>query len=217
MGSTGRLVFRALVLIAVACSVRAETEPQAQAVIRGTGTNVTIAYRHSVTARVESPVASSGESPLTEAARMKSAGASDDSVVAYLRLKQADLPAVVSIETVDQLRKAGAGRPVIALLSSLTAIEIGETGEGGEAVAAYQPIPGAQIDAAGYGSGDYYGSGGYAGWGGSWGGRLVGRGHFPSRGHGFFPGVKPFPVPPRHMPMHPSVSVRTSHAGTRMR
>ncbi len=138
---------------------------------------------------------------------MKSRGASDESVISHLLLHRADIPPVVGADVLWQLRKAGAGQPVIAFLSTLAAVDIGETGEGGEVVAA--PMtgigPGYAADmgwaAAGYPTGGYYGTGGYFGAGGLFGsGARFGRGgHFGLHVHPFVHGPKLFGhfFPPR--------------------
>jgi hypothetical protein len=101
---------------------------------------------------------------IAEATELKAGGADDATVIAFLRLHRADLPAITDGGTVKQLRKAGAGEPVIVALSSLTAVDIGETGEGG--FVAYAP---AVTDMGAYGNpyevaGGYgYGYGGYGG------------------------------------------------------
>jgi len=231
MDSRLRLIVRAVVLIALARCAQAETDSQTQAVIRGTGKDVTIVYRSSVTTRSHTlPAAPHAPTPavaddtvLTEAAQMKTRGASDESIIAYLRIHQAELPTVVSTETVDQLRQAGVGRPVIASLSTLTAVEIGELGEG--AVVMTAPPSGSEDlgwDGGGYPGGGYYGygSGGFLGWGGR-----VGRaGRFIPDRHPFFPAFKipahfsrPTPVHSAHMAMGRSMGTHAGLGTTRTR
>jgi hypothetical protein len=118
------------------------------------------------------------------------------------------------------LRKAGAGDPVIAFLSSNAAVDIGATAEDGVGPIQEIPAPGAPYAGAYpdlvssgypfYGAGGYGGYGGYAGYGhrGHFGGAFgkMGRGFFGpnsgfffgfgkgfGHGHGF--GPHPHPVP----------------------
>jgi hypothetical protein len=60
------------------------------------------------------------------------------------------------------LRKAGAGKSVVAFLATAAAVDIGETGEGHEAAVIAEPSSPVGVDAASYGMSDAYGfSGGY--------------------------------------------------------
>ena len=212
-----RSVVFAEISLALGSPARGETEPQTRAVIRGTGNDVTIVYRSGTRATPPAPVAAE-ESSLGEAIEMKRHGASDETVISHLRLHRADMPPLVAADAITQLRKAGAGQPVIAFLSALAAVDIGETGEGGEIVAAPMTSIGpgyaADVDwaAAGYPMDGYYGPGGYSGSGG----RFGRGGHFGSHGHPFFHGPKllshffppgrPMPVHHGHMAMHAAPS-----------
>ncbi len=71
---------------------------------------------------------------LDQAADLKAGGASDAGVVDYLRAHQASLPAIIEARDIRALRKAGAGQAVVTWLSRVAAVDIGETGEGHEAV-----------------------------------------------------------------------------------
>ena len=107
------------------------------------------------------PALSAG--PLGEAIRLKAGGAGDASVIAYLQAHAAELPPVIDSEDVKQLRKAGAGKNVVAFLATVAAVDIGETGEGHEAAVVSGPSSPVGIDAEPYGMADAYGfSGGYA-------------------------------------------------------
>ena len=213
----------AAVSFALAYSARAETESQTQAVIRGTGKDVTIVYRSSTKA---APLARAlaEEDPLGEAIQMKSRGASDESVISHLLLHRAEIPPVVAADAVGQFRKAGVGQPVIAFLSTLAAVDIGETGEGGEIVAAPMTgigpgyATGMDWAAAGYPMGGYYGAGGYFGLGG----RFGRGGHFGAHGHPFVHGPKLFDhfFPPRvmhHGNMPTRAAVNAAPSRMRMR
>jgi len=73
---------------------------------------------------------------------MKQAGTSDDVLVSYLKTRASELPVSIDLDTVAQLRKAGAGKPVIAYLASVAAIEIGDSGAvGGGPVVEYTSSP----------------------------------------------------------------------------
>ena len=112
-----------------ASSARADSKGTTRAVIRGTGTDVTIVYRAPTTAfpKVETPLLAD---PVTEALRRKASGGDDTSIIAFLRLNQADLPSVIDADVIRDFRRAGAGQPLIAVLSTFAAVDIGETAEG---------------------------------------------------------------------------------------
>lgn len=175
--------------IAALSSARADTEPRSRAVIRGTGKDVQIVYR---APRAVPGVTASAADPVTAALERKTAGETDQAVLAYLSAHRDDLPDVVSADALRRLRKAGAGDPVIAFLSSNAAVDIGATAEDGVGPVQEIPAPGAPYAGAYpdlvssgypfYGAGGYGGYGGYAGYG--HGGHF--RGGFGKMGHGFF-------------------------------
>ena len=205
-------------------SIAGADTPPTRAVIRGTGKDVTIVYRiRPATPSAKAAATVPAADPLSEAIRMKTNGDSDAAVASYLAVHEAQIPDVVGADVLLQLRRAGAGAPVLALLSSYAAVDIGETGEGGA------PPSGAPADVTAYGGlepdlvsmgypfygggygGGYYG-GGYAGNGawGRWGmfgrrGLGPGFGHHPAFhrnsaffrfGNSFFPRPHPLPVFP---------------------
>src|SRR5262249_40314531 len=111
-----RLRFAALSLAAASASIAvavADTAPT-RAVIRGSGKGVTIVYR----IRPAAPAGSAGTAagspsaapadPLSEAIRMKKAGASDGAVADYLTAHENQIPDIVGAETLVALRRAGA-------------------------------------------------------------------------------------------------------------
>ncbi|MEP6994921.1 MAG: hypothetical protein ABI968_10400, partial [Acidobacteriota bacterium] len=113
----------------------AVTAHPAHATIRGSGNDVAIVYRGNTPNAAQPLSQVPGDSAvLAEAIRLAASGASDDAVIAYLRNHQTGLPTIVAAEDVRQLRKAGAGAPVISYLSRVTALDIGETAEGGASV-----------------------------------------------------------------------------------
>src|SRR5207245_9859853 len=94
-------------------------------------------------------------------------GASDGAVTNYLVAHESRIPDIVGADVLLQLRRAGAGEPVLALLSSYAAVEIGETGEGGPppsgAGADVTASGGLEPDLVSGGYPFYSGGGGYAG------------------------------------------------------
>lgn len=143
------------------CAARGDTPGRTRVTIRGTGSDVVIERSAGPARRI--PVAAAlPAGPLGEAIRLKRQGAGDAAVIAYLQAHEAELPPVVDSEDVKQLRKAGAGKSVVAFLATVAAVDIGETGEGREAVVFAEPSSPVGADAASYGVPDAYGfSGGY--------------------------------------------------------
>ncbi len=167
MSSRARVALIGPLAAALASLALADTEPsgQTRATIRGTGKDITIVYvgvKNPPAARAGT--AARGDA-MAEATRLAAGGADDDSLIAYFRTHQVELPPIVSAEAVERLRQAGAGAAVITDLSRMTALDIGETGEGSpvtytsEAVQQGYDFPSAD---AGY---PYYGYGMYGGYG----------------------------------------------------
>jgi len=126
------------------CSASTEPETRMRVTIRGTGSEVSVDRGKSPAAAATRPELSRRASPttaLSEAIHMKEAKASDALVVSYLRENAARLPIVVDLDTVHRLRAAGAGKPVLAYLASVSAIEVGDSGAvgGGPDVAYSSP------------------------------------------------------------------------------
>ena len=171
MVASPRIVSLALLSLALAAGARGANDAapvaQSRATIRGSGKDVTIVYRgrspasRPVAARTASP----GDAVLAEAVRLKSGGADDSSVLAYLQNHQSELAPVTGIETVRQLRRAGASASFLSALSKLTALEIGETGEGAPVSTAYASEIGVSDDAFPFanaqGGYPFYGSTGF--------------------------------------------------------
>ncbi len=122
-----------LVVLAAACAgtAFADNPPQTRVTIRGSGNSISI-ERSETAARRPPSKREQPKGPIQEAIHLKAGGADDASLLAYLRTHQADLPPVVEAEDARRLRKAGAGRAVFAYLATVSAVEIGETGEGRE-------------------------------------------------------------------------------------
>ena len=118
----------------VSARADAPSPRESRATISGSGNDVTIVYRGG--ANATGATATRGQAPaaedvLAEAGRLATRGAGDETVIAYLRGHQADVPPIVDTADVRRLRSAGAGESVISYLSRLTALDIGETAEGG--------------------------------------------------------------------------------------
>jgi len=164
--------------VLVAAAAEGESDGRARAVIRGTGKDVSIVYRTPLQARPPAEASSTAD-PLAEALRLKKLGADDASVIDYLRQNEAALPDVVDSGTIRQLRRAGAGNSVIATLSTLAAVDVGETSDDAEAppMQTFDASSGAGSypDLAGMGY-PFYGDGFYGG--GGYGGGFSGRGRF---------------------------------------
>ena len=172
--------------------------------ITGSGSNVVLERQAAPELRERKPSAvaeAAPPSPIDSAARMKASGASDDAVISYLKSRD-DLPTVIDSAEVRRLRKAGAGQHVIGWLSTVAALDIGETGEGHEAPEYAPPAPaiamdyGAQAYDAGYSVPYFYGNGYYPA--GGYGGRFhrFGKSTHPGRN----PVVRPGGHVPRPMP-----------------
>jgi hypothetical protein len=161
--------------------------PAGRAVIRGTGSHVTIVYE-TPKARATEVRASLAEDPVAAALRHKTSGEDDAAIIAFLRMHQASLPEVIDSEIVQDFRRAGAGEDVISVLASFTAVDIGETAEGGP-IQQLPPAPdvpyaGAYPDFVGMGYPSFGSDGGGYFAGGDFG---FGKGHFGRKfgGHGF--------------------------------
>ena len=159
----GRLAFAGLLLSPFRAS--GEDVSATHVTIRGTGSDVRIERGAKPVTRSFGPAGiSSG--PIAEAIRLKSGGADDTAVVAYLRAHAADLPRIVDADSARRLRRAGAGTAVFGYLATAAAIDIGATGEGpsaetastsaGEAPQPGEPSYGFVDPSAGY---PFYGGG----------------------------------------------------------
>jgi hypothetical protein len=185
----------ALSILVPASAARGDSQRRTRVTIRGTGSDVVIERSAGpVTKRVpEAAVLSAG--PLGEAIRLKAHGAGDTAVIAYLHAHEAALPPVIDSEDVKQLRKAGAGKSVVAYLATVAAVDIGETGEGHEAaVSAERASPIGMENAPDGMSEGYSLSGGY---GAPYGARQVPRGFPRARRMALHPG---FPTFQRRIP-----------------
>jgi hypothetical protein len=207
MESRSRLRAFAFALLALGClpALRADTAPASHAVIRGTGSHVEIVYQAPRAPKAGRPQIEPAD-PASEALRLKTAGADDETVIGYLRIKQAELPDVIDADVVKDLRRAGAQESLISVLSSFAAVDIGETGEGGIVYAPQASGPMA-LEGAGYADPNagypFYG-GGYGGFGalGSGRGRLGFGPRVPVHHVALFRFGKPVqPIHPHPMPL----------------
>jgi hypothetical protein len=127
-------VLAALPAVAAAADAAGETPSGRQRItIRGTGSSVEV-ERTEVSARRQTGPRAEPAGVLDQAADLKARGASDASVVDFLRAHQASLPPIIEARDIRTLRKAGAGQAVVTWLTTVTAVDIGDTGEGHEAV-----------------------------------------------------------------------------------
>jgi hypothetical protein len=212
-----RSALAAIAALCVSSLVTADSEQATtRPVIRGSGNDVTIVYQSKLHPKLSwsapapvgaPPAAPAADGPLEQAVKMKTSGASDQTVIAFLQRNEIDMPDVVDADTIKDLRKAGAGDALVSLVSRYSAIDIGETAESaGAPVPQYddpqEAYTGAFPDIANLGY-PFYGGGGYGSGGGVWwGGRFVRFGPrvtphknvlFRS-GHPFFPRPRPLPV-----------------------
>lgn len=205
--------------LVVAASLPAQTPAgRTKVTIRGSGSDVTIEKTPSAAAEHRSVVsrspfletaapASGSEGVVGEVVRLKSAGADDSMALAYLRLHQSELPPVITAEDVQALRKAGVGKPFLLALTTLSAVDIGKTGEGQPVANEAYPPPSGEM--AGYEAQEAYGYGyGYpvaAGYGG--------HGGHDGMHHHFFPHLRPSPRPPISRPPvpHPAPQPAMNH------
>ena len=115
----------------------------ARITIRGSGSAISVDRTGAPEPDV--PADESASPVLAEAIGLKASGTSDDALVGYLKAHRDELPAFIDFDTLSALRREGAGRTVVAYLSSVSAVEIGPTGaEGGvreEPESGYGPSP----------------------------------------------------------------------------
>jgi len=149
VASVSLLVLSTLVPVSAA---RGDTQGRTRVTIRGTGSDVVIERSAVPVARRVPEVAAISAGPLGEAIRLKSQGAGDAAVIAYLQAHEAELPPVVDSEDVKRLRKAGAGKSVVAYLATAAAVDIGETGEGHEAAVSAERASPIELETAPYGT-----------------------------------------------------------------
>jgi hypothetical protein len=180
-----RATLLALSTLVPVSAARGDTQSRTHVTIRGTGKIVAIERNEAPTRKRLSEAIAIPASPLGEAVRLKAQGASDRTVISYLRAHETELPPIVGSEDVKQLRKAGAGKSVVAYLTTVAAVDIGETGEGPEVAVSAAPISAIDLETPPYGmSGGYPILGGY------------GAHHSPRLSHRGFPHLRRMPSGP---------------------
>ena len=95
--------------------------------IRGSAEGVVVEGRPT---RVLTRAGDPSREVLAHAVKLRQSSADDSVTLAYLRAHASDLPAVVEASDVARLRRAEAGQPVIAYLATVSAVDVGPTGEG---------------------------------------------------------------------------------------
>jgi len=179
-----RATLLALSTLVPASAALGDAQSRTRVTIRGTGKIIAI-ERSEAPARKRVSESAVPAGPLGEAVRLKAQGASDTTVISYLRAHEAELPPVVGSEDLRQLRKAGAGKSVMAYLATVAAVDIGETGEGYEAAVSAAPVSPIDLETAPYGgmSNGYPLFGGYGA-------------PYPARLHRGFPRMRRIVLPP---------------------
>ena len=203
MSNVALFFLSALVSVSAASG---DTLGRTRVTIRGTGSDVVIERSAAAGTKRVPPAAALSAGPLGEAIRLKTQGAGDAAVIAYLQAHEAELPPVVDSEDLKQLRKAGAGKSVVAYLATAAAVDIGETGEGHEAAVSAESSSPIGMEPSPYGMSDAYAlSGGY---GASHRARQAPRGFPRTRAMAFPPGLPAFHgrIPSRTVfPRHPTL------------
>jgi hypothetical protein len=160
---TARVAFAAVLAMASSAAARADAEARTHVTIRGTGSNITIQETQAPARRPFFEKSSFPSGAIGEAVRLKTEGADDVRVIAYLRVHEGQLPPVIEAADVRQLRKAGAGKSVVAYLATVAAVDVGETGEGREPAVSNGLLPETEAGTPVYGMPyGYPVAGGYA-------------------------------------------------------
>jgi hypothetical protein len=194
-----RATLFALSALVSVSGARGDTPSRIRVTIRGTGSGVVI-ERSEGPARKrlsEATAVPAPAGPLVEAVRQKTQGASDTAVISYLRAHTAELPPVVGSDDVRKLRKAGAGKSVVAYLATVAAVDIGETGEGYESTVSAAPVSASDMETGPYGMSDAYPLS--IGYGAPYPARLVPRG---------LPHLRRMTMPHGRPPFHRSIPLR---------
>ena len=132
---------------------------------------------------------------LNDVVRMSNAGIGNETIIAYVRARQARLEGVLTADDLIALRESGVGEPVINFLASVTGFGASAGSNESEAAASYDAGEGETVAVnpdGGYGypygygySYPYYGGWGWGGWWGYpgyYGSVVVSGGH--GHGHG---------------------------------
>lgn len=131
----------ALPALTAAAAPRDDAQPRTRVTIRGSGSDVAIERAPALARRTGADSIIRPAGVLGEALRMKTEGADDAAVLEYLRRNEVDLPPVLEAEDLKRLRRAGAGRDVLAYIAGRAAVDIGPTAQREETAAAMVPEP----------------------------------------------------------------------------
>ena len=172
-------VFLMLLALAASRAARGDEQSRTRVTIRGTGANVAIERTQAPARKHSSRTSAIPAGAIGEAVALKSSGADDVTVIGYLRAHEAEIPPIIEAADVRQLRRAGAGKTVVAYLTSVAAVDIGETGEGYETALSSAPSPEPALEPSLYGT--PYGYPLVRGFVGPHPRRLSGHGLFPVR------------------------------------
>jgi len=160
---TARAAFAAVLAMASSAAARADTQARTHVTIRGAGSNITIQETQAPARRRFFEKSAFPSGAIGEAVRLKTEGADDVRVIAYLRAHEGELQPVIEAADVRRLRKAGAGLSVVAYLATVAAVDVGETGEGHEPIVSNAFVPESQAETPSYGMPYAYpAAGGYA-------------------------------------------------------
>ncbi len=176
---------------------------RSRARITGTGNDVRLERREDGATAAEQRA-----SFAVDLARMAQAGFSQEELILFARARRSEIPAVWSVEDYAWLRRSGVGEETLGYLASVSAIDIGVTGEPAEAARWMTGAParpdgqmyGGTYDYGSYGNAAYgYGAAyGYAPYAPRYGRRLVPHRSFkpfPRLRHPGFSVAFPRPVP----------------------
>ena len=145
--------------------MKAMKRPVAFSAILILGAAVAFAQAESSSTRFSTPL-------LDDIVRMTKAGLSDSTIVAYVKVRRARLDSILSADDLIQLRRAGVSKTVIRYLASVTADDVGQTGEGRHEEVTYDSREGTAYPVEPAYGGVY--------------GYPYGYGYYPRYGGGFF-------------------------------
>jgi hypothetical protein len=157
-----RTALLALLTLAASAAAWGSEQERTRVTIRGTGSDVAIERTQTEVRKRSFEKSAVPAGPMDEAVRLKASGADDYTVIDYLRRHESEIPPIVEAEDVSRLRRAGAGKSVVAYLATVAAVDIGATGEGYQTVVSNEPAYGPGEAFANGAPYDYPIGGGYA-------------------------------------------------------